>query len=122
MNYSIKVSETGDYILIDVHGDLNSEIALQYTTESHKLGNELGIMKFLVDLSKATNVQMVGDNYNFVNQDIAKAPAVDRKAKVAFLVSKEDHSHDFIETVLRNRGYNVSLFRDKDEALAHLLA
>jgi len=122
MNYSIKVADTGDYILIDVHGDVNGEIAMQYTTESHKLGNELGIMRFLVDLRKATNVQMVGDNYHFVNKDIAKAPAVDRRAKVAFLVSKEDHSHDFIETVLRNSGHNVTLFRDKDEALSHLLA
>ena len=122
MNYSIKVSDSGDYIIIDVHGDVNSEIAMKYTTESHKLGNELGIMRFLVDLRKATNVQMVGDNYHFVHQDIAKAPAIDRRAKVAFLVSKEDHSHDFVETVLRNSGHNVTLFRDIDEALSHLLA
>lgn len=120
MNYTIKVSDTGDYILITVNGDVDSKTAMEYTTASHKLGNELGIMKFLVDLRNSRNVQMIGENYHFVNQDLSKSPEVDRRAKVACLVSPEDHSHDFIETVLRNSGYNLTLFRDMEEALNHL--
>jgi len=120
MNYTIKVSDTGDYILITVDGNVNPEIAMEYTAKSHKLGNELGIMKFLVDLRNARNVEMLGDNYNFVTQDLADHQRVDRRAKVALLVSKEDHSHDFIETVSRNSGHNVTLFRSLKKALKHL--
>lgn len=121
MNYTITVSETGDYILIVLLGNVDGEIAMQYTIESHKLGNELGITKFLVDARKAINVQMVGDNYNFAAKEISEKPSFDRRAKVACLVSPEDHSHDFIETVLRNNGHNFTLFRNMDKAISHLL-
>ncbi|MGD2034084.1 MAG: hypothetical protein PVF73_03445 [Bacteroidales bacterium] len=122
MGYTTKVSETGDYILITVHGKVNSEIAMQYTVESHKLGKEKGILKFLVDLRNARNTETIVDNYNFVIKDLPENQTIDRKAKVVLLVSKEDHSHDFVETVSRNRGFNVTLFRDKDEAISYLMA
>jgi hypothetical protein len=39
---------------------------------------------------------------------------------VALLVDPEDHSHDFVETVGRNAGLNVTLFRDRDAAKQYL--
>ncbi len=120
MNYTITVSETGDYILIVVKGNIDGKVAMQYTIDSHKLGNELGIMKFLLDVREAKNVQMMGDNYNFAAKEIPTSSKVDRRAKVACIVSPDDHSHDFIETVLQNNGVNLTLFRDIDQAIAHL--
>ena len=43
-----------------------------------------------------------------------------RSAHVAILVSPDDRSHDFIETVNRNAGYNVRVFRDADAAISWL--
>jgi len=37
-------------------------------------------------------------------------------ARVALLVAPEDHSHDFVELVVRNAGYNVRLFRNEGQA------
>ena len=42
-------------------------------------------------------------------------------ARVALLVSPGDHSHDFVETAARNAYLDVTLFRDKDAAVRHLL-
>jgi DNA-binding response OmpR family regulator len=39
---------------------------------------------------------------------------------VAMLVAEDDHSHDFVETVMSNRGYKTRLFRDLEEALKYL--
>lgn len=39
---------------------------------------------------------------------------------VALLVSPDDHSHDFIETVARNAGLNVTIFTDLQAAKAYL--
>jgi len=44
----------------------------------------------------------------------------DRNAKVAFLIHPDDHSHDFIEVVFRNAGFNARLFREKENALKFL--
>lgn len=120
MSYSVKVSETGDYINVDVNGDIEGEIALQFASESYKLGEETGITNIFVDLRNSRNIQLIGDKYHFVIQKLSNVPEINKGAKVTFLVDSEDHSHDFIETVMHNNGFNVSLFRDINKALKHL--
>jgi len=39
---------------------------------------------------------------------------------VAVLVSPNDHSHDFMETVSHNAGLNVAFFADLEQAERHL--
>ena len=60
-------------------------------------------------------------SYRFAHDDMKRTPAIDTSAVVAVLVSPGDHSHDFIETVSRNSGLNVTLFTDRERAVAHLL-
>jgi len=120
MNYSIKVSEEGDCILVDVNGNIDGKIALQFTTESYKLGKESGITKYFVDLRNSRNIQKLGDKYHFVNQNLIKVPEINKGAKVSCIVNPDDHSHDFIETLMRNSGFNFTIFREINEALDHL--
>ena len=56
----------------------------------------------------------------FAYKDMQLAEGIDLNAIVATLVSPDDHSHDFIETVSRNAGLNVTLFTDLDLAKQHL--
>jgi hypothetical protein len=74
-----------------------------------------------VDATEARNVETAVANYQFAYQDMAQTPGLDPDAIAAFVVSPEDHSHDFIETVLRNSGQSATLFRDRKQAIRFLL-
>lgn len=120
MKYSISPSEDGKYILLKVNGEMTRAMAMQQNIEAHALGAKLGINRYLTDLTEAANVDSVVNNYEFVNVDMQTEPRINRYARVAVLVSPDDHSHDFIETVAKNAGLNVKLFTDRLEAIDHL--
>lgn len=115
------MSENQQYITIKVFGEVDGSIAMEYIYESHHLAAKHGISKFLVDVTEAVNVETAAGNFNFADRDIREIPDfLDRQARVANLVAPDDHSHDFIETVFKNRGYVFRIFRDRKEALEFL--
>lgn len=122
MPCSIEPSEDKKYIIQKVEGDITRELAMAYNQETHALGKELGINRFLVDVRESRNVSSVADNYEFAYKDMQKAPDIDRSARVAMLVSPGDHSHDFVETVARNSGLSVRIFTDLEAAINYLTA
>ncbi len=120
MSYAITPSEDGKYILIKMHGDMTRALAMQQNIEAHQLGKELGVNRYLTDLIDSTNVDSVINDYEFAYADMQTEPDIDRYARVAILVRPDDHSHDFIEVLATNAGLNVKLFRDREQAIAHL--
>jgi len=120
MEYVINISENKRYIIIKVSGEMEGKTSMQYIEESHALGKEKGIDKFLIDLTSARNNLRVIENYEFAYDKVAPNPKLNKIAKVALLVSKKDHSHDFIETVMINSGMPVRLFRNLEGALNFL--
>jgi hypothetical protein len=120
MEYKINISDNERYIIVKVNGEMDPKIAIQYTEESHEIGRNKGIDKYLVDLTEARNTMRVFDNYEFAHEKVAPNPGINKQAKVAFLVSATDHSHDFIETVMINSGMQVKLFRRMDLAMHYL--
>jgi hypothetical protein len=120
MEYKINISADGHYIVVKVKGEMDPQKAIQYTEESHEIGRNKGIDKYLVDLTEAMNTMRVFENYEFAHEKVAPNPGINKRAKVAFLVSAADHSHDFIETVMINSGMQVKLFRRLDLALHFL--
>ena len=82
---------------------------------------ELGITRHLVDLTEARHVDTITNTYEFAYEDMRLHPGINKNARVAVLVSPDDRSHDFVETVTRNAGQNVTLFRDREAAIQHLL-
>jgi hypothetical protein len=120
MEYVIEISENKGYIIIKASGEVDPNIAMKYTEEAHILAKENGIDNFLVDLTAATNKLHVIENYEFAYDKVAPNPVINKLAKIALLVSPNDHSHDFIETVLINTGVLVRLFRNKEMALDYL--
>jgi len=121
MSYSIKPSEDGKYINLKHWGEIDRELTTQRNLEAHALGAELGITRLLVDLTEARHVDTVMNTYGFAYEDMQSLPGINKNARVAVLVSPDDHSHDFVETVTRNAGQNVTLFRDREAAIQHLL-
>lgn len=121
MDYTITPSEDGQYIIIKVIADITPTIAMRYTTESHKMGREMGIHKYLVDATEAKNISKAFENYRFAYHSSDDIPDFDPLACVAALISPDDSSHDFIETVTKNAGLDVTFFTDREEAVNHLL-
>jgi hypothetical protein len=120
MEYVINISENKLYIIIRVKGQMDPLSAMKYTEEAHVLAKEIGLDKFLIDLTNATNTLHVLENYEFAYEKVAPNPKINKLAKVAMLVSRNDHSHDFVETVSINAGLLVKLFRNKEAALNYL--
>lgn len=125
MEISMTVVEDEKYIILAGKGEIRSgdpKALIQPLVEAFELAKKLGIRKILVDVTAARNALRIFDNYEIVTHTIAQEPAIDRHMRVALLVSPDDHSHDFTETVARNAGFNFTLYRDRTQALASLLS
>lgn len=121
MPHTITVSEDASYVILEITGEITSHNIMGMIMESHALGRARGITRHLVDATHARNTSTVTENYRFAYKDAGAIPGLDPDARVAMLVSPEDHSHDFIETVTQNSGYNTRLFRDRKAAVDYLL-
>lgn len=122
MSCTLIPAPDGSHILMKIVGDITAHSMLGYVREINILGRTLGIHRHLVDLTECRNVSTATENYDFSSRDMRSDPDIDLRVHVVLLVSPEDHSHDFSETVARNNGLDVTLFRDREQALAHLLA
>lgn len=99
---------------------MTRQVGMELNIKTHALGKKLGINRYLVDVTEARNVDNTFDKYNFAYKDMKDMPEINRQARVALLVSPGDHSHDFIETVSRNTGLDVTLFTDRQMAIEYL--
>jgi hypothetical protein len=119
MNQTVSIVEENKYIILKATGNINRLLVIQYFIESHTLGAQKGIDRYLVDFTECRNTDTVLRNYTLVYQDM-KDPRINQAARIALLVSLHDHSHDFLETLLKNSGIDVTLFHDRDLAVWHL--
>ena len=119
MEYSISLSDDSKYIFLKYKGKINREIALKATVEAHERAKKHGISCILVDVIESTNLESVINNYGYAYEELRVAP-INRQMVVALLVDPDDHSHDFIETLMINAGHNLKLFRDRERAIQHL--
>jgi len=121
MPFKLSLSDDERYVILKVWGDVTRQTAMEQNLEAHEFGRQRGVNRYLVDMSESRNVDTVLANYQFAYDDMEHTPGIDKAAKVALLVSEGDHSHDFIETVAKNAGLNVTLFTDEQKAIQHLL-
>ena len=120
MGCEITTSDDGKYIIQIVTGDMTGELGLEYNLKSHALGRELGINHYLVDVTESRNVDSPPADYNFARFKMKDNPGIDQNARVAILIKPGDRSHNFIETVSRNSGLDVTIFTDRFQAIRHL--
>lgn len=119
MDYSIKISDNGQYMRIVAEADVTIKIAFQWTSELVELTKKNGIKKYLFDSRTAKNISGTSDNYHFSYKGTSKLN-LDHGVREALLVASDDRSHDFIETTKVNAGYDVKLFTDEYEAIRWL--
>ena len=120
MEYSIRLSENHSYVELKIVGDFTATEMLRLVAESHSFGKSNDVHNYLVDSLSARNIDSAMGNYQFAYKDMPEVEEVDPLARVAVLVSPDDHSHDFIETVAFNTGSTLKIFRSFNEAINFL--
>lgn len=121
MPHTIRIVGDPPLILVTITDDVTRESAVRFNLEAIETGEKLGIHRYLFDARGARNVEQPSGNFAFANEDLTSI-GVDRANRVAMLVDVDDHSHDFVETVARNSGHPVTIFRDLEAALDFLKA
>jgi hypothetical protein len=119
MNFTITTSPNGKYLICRVTGEITVDIARQFTKELDRLSRTLNIKRFLNDVRDASNALSTLQNYDFAYIDMAEMN-LQRDACSAILVGPADKTHDFVETVTQNAGFNVRIFHDEEAAIAWL--
>jgi hypothetical protein len=121
MKFNIAPSKDKKYIIIEISGNITVESIMQPIMQAHALGAKLKINRYLMDVTNARNVDSVVKNFHFAYEDMKTTNGIDQTAMVASLVDPDDHSHDFVETVLKNAGFNFKIFRNRQKAVDFLL-
>jgi len=119
MSYKITVSKNGMHIRVRVDEAMTRVLAVEIAGKLAALSAERGIKNFLYDVRNAPNIESIVDNYTFAQEDMAEM-GLDRGANAAILTREGDTSHDFVETAMRNAGYDTRLFTNERAAIAWL--
>ncbi len=119
MEFKISISENGKYLIVDVFQAITGELEKNFLKESIEVIKAHNIKNIFVDVSTVQNIARITDNYKFA-YDETKRLGHPRDVKIAVFVNPEDHSHDFMETLFKNAGYNCNIFQDKSSAIEWL--
>jgi hypothetical protein len=119
VSYEISIAENGKYVRVKVTAAITTELARQFSIDASSYGAKNDLKRYLFDVREARNVASTLLNYQYAHKEMADMK-LDKTARSAILVSPADKSHDFIETLSRNAGYNVRLFTDEAAAIAWL--
>ncbi|MCW5630015.1 MAG: hypothetical protein KIT47_14195 [Rhodoferax sp.] len=120
MSFDVFVSDDGTYIVGKVHAPLTRDLAQQLAKEYAKLIASTGIRLVLNDVRGAKNSMGILNEYEFAYRDVASL-GIPRNIRSAIVSDAGDSSHDFQETVARNSGYSVKVFRSMAQAVEWLL-
>ena len=116
MNFSILFPEGADFVSIIAHDKLDGNTQRELAQNAIELANSRGIRKFLVDVQGVKNTAATFEQYQLGYKDMEKF-FLDRRSKIAICADANDNSHDFIETVFKNAGYQCHLFNNEADAI-----
>lgn len=119
MSHKIFLSEDGKYIVCEVTGLITLEVLREFASEVNSLSRATGVKRLLHDVRHAVNVMKISQNYQYAYEDM-EGLELQRDVRSVILVNPADKSHDFMETVSQNAGYNVRIFQDEDTAISWL--
>ncbi len=117
MDTNITVEEFDNYLAFRVVGEDSVEVSLSYFHQVADTCKQKGFKKALI-IEDLEGDLPTSEIFTVTEQ----LPAVLRGLKVAFIDLRPNHASDnrFGETVVRNRGCNIRVFNDVNEARAWL--
>lgn len=117
--YEISLLDDGAIVACRVLRPVTVELAAAFSQAMEAASEASGAERFLTDVRGAPNMSRPAENYNYAHADMAEL-GLRRAVRAAVLADPEDQSHDFVETVSQNAGYDVRVFHDPTEALTWL--
>lgn len=118
--YDLEVHADGSFVVVrSFRAPITLDIAVSFTAAFTRLGDEQGLRRCLIDIRPVYDDSSILDKFDYAYRKASDA-GLDQKWRVAVLKRAEDHSPDFIETVMTNAGYDFRLFDDQVAALEWL--
>ena len=115
MDYQIEPSKENGFVKIKVYKSITADLEKFFAKEAIDVACRNRLLNYYVDVRGVPNVANTLDQYRLAYENMNNF-GLDGKSKIAVVHSQNDHSHDFIETVFRNAGYNCKLFTNEGEA------
>ena len=109
MDYHVSLTENKKHLICVVTGKFSADQAKLFAEEAGKLALETGCRRLLFDVRNARNTSDIFQNYDFAF-DAGDHLIHQSDTRTAILVSPEDDSHDFMETVMSRAGYTTRVF------------
>ena len=113
--YDVKVFREDKYVLFKIYKNITMKMVMSMAVE-HVALVEQGILSNLTDVRGVRCDMSTSEIYDhgYENTERLQIP---HDIKLAVLKDEDDDSHNFMETVGRNAGYQVSLFHAEADAL-----
>jgi len=120
MNYLLKYDPDANYMDLKVDELITLPLIKDVAHSVAKMVVETGSKRILADLRAATFDLSVLDIFS--TPGVLKGAEIPRQVKQALVVPLSFKDAQFLETVNRNKGYNVMVFRDLKSAKQWLLS
>lgn len=117
MSYTVRYDPDSSFVVTVFKGKVNLKELLAEEDESIALAIERGTYKYLVDLVDCESCISITDLYEFPNRYDEKLERPICVAVIKPLSQKTQKDLDFYETVCRNRGWNITTFEKKEDAV-----
>ena len=121
MAYDISISEDKTYVSVRLRANVTKDIAIGFTKEAASRGKTAGLKKIFIDLRGVKSESGVLEKYEFA-YEVGIHLGLTPEWKVCMLRDEERSEMQFIETVMRNAGFDYRMFTDEDEAFTWLAA
>ncbi|MCZ4306138.1 hypothetical protein O4G98_15495 [Zoogloeaceae bacterium G21618-S1] len=120
MGFTLSLSDCGRFVLCRMTEPVTLDVIRQATRQACALGDSCHTQRFLFDARGTRNVESIFRNYQFAHEELPSM-GIDRAASFAVLIDQDDRSQDFLETTVRNAGFDMRLFTTLDKATHWLM-
>jgi hypothetical protein len=115
MSYQLSIEEHPAYLHTRASGPMTPENALRFLVESNGAAAARGKRRLLLEFGFSGPGLNGGSIYDIVTARSGHAAAFERIAYVDLSAERDAEHKRFAETIARNRGVNVRLFRSVEE-------
>ena len=120
MDFDLTLAPDGSHAVLTNYKDVTPASTVERQRAMQAFAAAHGVSRFLIDTRGKRYTGGTLDLYTFARHTLPDE-SFDRGWKVVLVTSPDDNSHDFLETVTRNVGYNVMVFKDYDKGMAWLM-
>ena len=117
-NYTVEYMPDYGIIKVQIKGEFDAQVLSMATSKLVEEISRHDCSQILMDHRDATSKLPIVDLYN--RPEIAASLGIERSNRIAIIYSKEEDDYRFLETVARNKGFMVKIFKDLDEGIKWL--